>query len=112
MSIGNITSGFRATGICPYDKDVLPTEAFAPSLATEKPYQETTAAADDSEYDSDDYLPLGELRKKLIPLNNSFAEVLPTPDLVEKKSAPRRKAIKYKAVGQAIRIFKGGGVST
>ncbi|CAH2002117.1 unnamed protein product [Acanthoscelides obtectus] len=59
MSIGNITSGFRATGICPYDKDVLPIEAFAPSLATEKPYLETTAAADDSEYDSDDYLPLG-----------------------------------------------------
>ncbi|CAH1960492.1 unnamed protein product [Acanthoscelides obtectus] len=80
MSIGNITSGFRATGICPYDKDVLSIEAFAPSLATEKPYQETTAAADDS----DDYLPLGELRKKLIPLNNSFAEVLPTPDLVKK----------------------------
>ncbi|CAH2008208.1 unnamed protein product [Acanthoscelides obtectus] len=58
ISIGNITSGFRATGICPYDKDVLPIEAFAPSLATEKPYQETTAAADDSEYASDDYLPL------------------------------------------------------
>ncbi|CAH1992297.1 unnamed protein product [Acanthoscelides obtectus] len=59
-------------------------EINAPSLATEKPYQETTAAADDSEYDSDDYLPLGELRKKLIPFNNSFAEVLPTPDLVKK----------------------------
>ncbi|KAI4472049.1 oligopeptide transporter-related [Holotrichia oblita] len=88
--------------ICPYDKDILPFEAFAPSLLTERPnpnnefHNEILAETD---YDSDDYIPLAMVRQKLLKImENSFSEVLPTPILVKKKSAPRRKAINYKAV--------------
>lgn len=32
MTINNICSGFRATGIYPFNKNAIPVEAFAPSL--------------------------------------------------------------------------------
>lgn len=88
MSISNIVNGFRATGICPYDKDILPIEAFAPSLPTERPILNNGLKLSvntlDSEYDSDDYLPLSEVQRKIVKAQeNSFSEVLPTPDLTE-----------------------------
>ncbi|KAJ2951388.1 hypothetical protein O0L34_g13531 [Tuta absoluta] len=37
MTISNITSGFRATGLYLYDPDAIPEEAFAPSALSELP---------------------------------------------------------------------------
>ncbi|KAJ8873449.1 hypothetical protein PR048_024266 [Dryococelus australis] len=34
---GNMKSGFKATGICPFNPLIIPEEAFAPSAATELP---------------------------------------------------------------------------
>lgn len=36
MSHENIVNGFRATGLYPYNPDAIPTEAYAPSVLTEK----------------------------------------------------------------------------
>lgn len=110
MTIANITSGFRATGICPYDKDILPFEAFAPSLPTERPppneAEDLVATETESEYDSDDLMTLSALKQKLKKQSeNSFSEVLPSPDLVKKRSVSKRKAINYKAVEVKRAIF-------
>jgi hypothetical protein len=35
MAASNIRSGFRATGIHPFDPHVIPEEAFAPSAVSE-----------------------------------------------------------------------------
>lgn len=37
MTHNNITSGFRATGLYPFNSQVLPETAFAPSIVTEVP---------------------------------------------------------------------------
>lgn len=37
----NITNGFKATGLHPLNPDVLPEDAFAPSIITERPVPET-----------------------------------------------------------------------
>lgn len=42
MTPANIRSGFRATGIFPYNPDAIPEEAFAPSLVTEQPRNDHT----------------------------------------------------------------------
>ncbi len=49
MTPTNITSGFRATGIYPYNRDIFPHEDYAPSMVTDRPNPEkpsTSAAAD------------------------------------------------------------------
>ncbi|XP_041961220.1 jerky protein homolog-like [Alosa sapidissima] len=44
----NITSGFRSTGIFPYNQDIFPDEAFAPSMVSDRPNPELQpATADD-----------------------------------------------------------------
>ena len=44
----NITSGFRCTGIFPYNRDIFPDEAFAPSMVSDRPNPELQPAiADD-----------------------------------------------------------------
>ena len=49
MTPTNITSGFRATGIFPFNRSIFPDEDYAPSMVTDRPNQEepsTSAAAD------------------------------------------------------------------
>ena len=41
----NITSGFRSTGIFPYNRDIFPEEAFAPSMVSDRPNPELQAAS-------------------------------------------------------------------
>ncbi|GJQ84721.1 hypothetical protein Trydic_g21126 [Trypoxylus dichotomus] len=86
MTISNITSRFRTTGICPFDIDTLPVEAIAPSLPTYR--LEVVNEEVDSAYDADDYLPLETLR-----------------DLLKNKSASRRKAWSYKAIDVKRDVF-------
>ncbi|GJQ87925.1 hypothetical protein Trydic_g1188 [Trypoxylus dichotomus] len=95
MTISNITSGLRDTGICPFDKGILPVEAFAPSLPTHR--LEILNEEVDPDYDADDYLPLEILHQKL-NTENSLSDVLPIPDLVNRKNTSRRKALNYKAI--------------
>ncbi|KAG5278091.1 hypothetical protein AALO_G00095080 [Alosa alosa] len=40
----NITSGFRSTGIFPYNQDIFPDEAFAPSMVSDRPNPELQPA--------------------------------------------------------------------
>lgn len=48
MSPTNITSGFRATGIFPFNRDIFPEEDYAPSMVTYRanPEDEPSATAD------------------------------------------------------------------
>ena len=50
MTVENITSGFRVTGIFPHNADVFPDEAFLPAQVTDRPQPEdqmlTAATAD------------------------------------------------------------------
>ncbi|CAB3230666.1 unnamed protein product [Arctia plantaginis] len=41
MTQTNITNGFKATGLYPLDPDVIPEDAYAPSIVTERPVPET-----------------------------------------------------------------------
>ncbi|CAH0717720.1 unnamed protein product, partial [Brenthis ino] len=40
MTQTNITNGFKATGLYPLDPDVIPEDAYAPSIVTERPLSE------------------------------------------------------------------------
>ncbi len=42
----NIISGFRSTGIFPYNRDIFPDEAFAPSMVSDRPNSEPASADD------------------------------------------------------------------
>lgn len=46
MSPTNLAAGFRATGIYPFNKDILPDSAYAPSAITEIPMQNHVTAED------------------------------------------------------------------
>lgn len=41
----NITSGFKSTGIFPYNRDIFPEEAFAPSMISDRPNPELQSAS-------------------------------------------------------------------
>lgn len=41
MTQTNITNGFKATGLYPLDPDVIPEDAYAPSIVTERPLSKT-----------------------------------------------------------------------
>ncbi|KAF2879317.1 hypothetical protein ILUMI_26828 [Ignelater luminosus] len=71
-------------------------------------FHDKTSGDNDSECDSDDYLPLSVLRQKLRRARqNSFSEVLSTPDMVKQRSraVERRKTINYKAIEMKRWIF-------
>lgn len=57
MTVANISSGFRATGIYPYNCHAIPEEAFAPSTISRRLFETS---------DEDDDIPLAELRRKLL----------------------------------------------
>ncbi|XP_050298658.1 tigger transposable element-derived protein 1-like isoform X2 [Anthonomus grandis grandis] len=69
MSPQNLMSGFRVTGIYPFNPDAIEEAAFAPSLLTEKPQERAEAEednplTDDSELSDSDVLPLSILRNQ------------------------------------------------
>lgn len=108
MTIENIVSGFRATGIWPFNKNAIPVHAYAPSLATQRNNPEvriedeapiaTSSPVPHEGWEFEDDLPLAELcGPKKAKSENSFSEVLITPDPKPKKATRRRKAINYKA---------------
>ena len=41
----NITSGFKSTGIFPYNREIFPEEAFAPSMVSDRPNPELQPAS-------------------------------------------------------------------
>lgn len=68
MSISNIQSGFRSTGIFPFDPTVIPETAFAPSELT---FREINPEPNHDADSSDDDLPLNLLAKKLKQTSSS-----------------------------------------
>lgn len=118
MTISNICNGFRATGIYPFNKNVIPECAFAPSLNTQRPYEENNASnlSDDEisdqlsmedHWDPDDEIPLAQLIKKEGPgKDNSFSKELVTPDMQPVKTKPRKKALNYRAQEVKRDVFK------
>lgn len=110
MTPENIQSGFRATGLYPFDPSAIPDCAFAPSLVSELPLPanilENKSQTEETS-DSDDNIALATLKQKLQKandehvaktLNMSFQELLPTPHNKNSKiKKVRRKAINYKA---------------
>lgn len=94
MTLSNITSSFRATGIYPFDSKVIPEEAFAPSTVT---YHEQEESDDDTPLS----VRLAALDAKCgnEKVKSPFQEILPTPNKKAKKSSgvPRKKAVNYKA---------------
>lgn len=53
VTLSNLTSGFRATGTCPFDPDILPPEAFAPSYVTEAPSPVVTENTENVDLDAE-----------------------------------------------------------
>ncbi|GJQ66939.1 hypothetical protein Trydic_g7955 [Trypoxylus dichotomus] len=106
ITISSVTSEFRDTGIYRFDRNILPVEAFAPSLPTHR--LEALNEEVESDYDADDYFLLEILRQKLNTTENSFSKVLPTPDLERQKSknTSRRKALNYKAIKVKRDVFR------
>lgn len=127
MTITNISNGFRATGLYPYNPDAIPEEAFAPSALSELPNhtnienvpvlsdesgkQEILTAnvenSDSSDTDTEN-LPLNLLSKKYVnsgtphKIDNQSTtceihEFLPTPKFKVKVTAPRKKSLNYRA---------------
>ncbi|CAG2054953.1 unnamed protein product [Timema podura] len=89
MTYGNIISGFRATGLYPFNPDAIPEEAFAPSLLTESPDPHSQ-----NKYDNE--IPLANLKTK-DSLKSPFHELMPTPNYAVVKAKPRRKALNYQS---------------
>lgn len=109
LIISNLTSGFRTTEIYPFDKDVLPYEAFAPSLPIQKSIEASLNIQKntDSEHDYDDQLPLAELRRSLLKTSgNRCSGVFPTPDFAKKTVSIKRKSLNYKVLEVKNEIFK------
>lgn len=130
----NIISGFTATGIYPFDPSVIPDSAFAPSILSERshPEQLNRKENEGSEYSSEDEIPLSrlfglskksgktsDLNKKqvekpvtTVDLDESFKELLPTPDANKRvaRKANRRKALNYKAQKVTRDLFTGSEI--
>ncbi|CAB3222421.1 unnamed protein product [Arctia plantaginis] len=127
MTITNISNGFRATGLYPYNPDAIPEEAFASSalselsnptnseniavLSHESGEQEISSAnVEDSDGSGThtENLPLSLLSKNnpnagtphKIDNQSTTCEIhefLPTPKFKVKATAPRKKSLNYRA---------------
>ncbi|CAG9585537.1 unnamed protein product [Danaus chrysippus] len=127
MTITNISNGFRATGLYPYNPDAIPEEAFAPSALSELPNptnsenigilpdeseeQETSTVnvvdSDESGIDSEN-LPLSLLSKNnpnaetpqktdIQSTTCEIHELLPNPKFKIVATASRKKSLNYRA---------------
>ncbi|XP_030746596.1 uncharacterized protein LOC115875316 [Sitophilus oryzae] len=66
MTMANITHGFRATGIYPFDKNVIPEHAYGPSVPMQQNHtQNGPEGNDENSSDSDDDVPLAVLQRQL-----------------------------------------------
>lgn len=121
MTISNICSGFRSTGIYPFNKNAIPEHAFAPSLPTKRYQHENIENHDPNIHDdvrkdlnmeyqsnSEDEIPLARLIDKEAHSknNNSFSEILLTPDMQPTKTTVRKKALNYRAQEIKRDVFK------
>lgn len=108
MTPENLCSGFRATGIYPFNPSILPDCVFAPSVPTNQELHQSANPNEDpdvqfSDDDPDDSIPLASLinQERLRSpedLDNSFKAVLPTPEFKNKKGADATKATRKKAL--------------
>ncbi|XP_030752807.1 uncharacterized protein LOC115879903 [Sitophilus oryzae] len=74
MTQTNITNGFKATGLYPLDPDVIPEDAYAPSIITEGPLPETLQDQIDR--------PLISFQVSTPVLSNKVSK-LPSPPLID-----------------------------
>ncbi|KAK9702337.1 hypothetical protein QE152_g30011 [Popillia japonica] len=114
----NIISGFRFTGIFPFDPTAIPEVAFAPSLLTERPHLDDL----DEHFEEEDNIPLAQLfhvirnnssstkrneeadhhnnlnASSVTISDSSFHDLLPTPTKYQEKprNTDRKKALNYK----------------
>lgn len=72
MTVANITSGFRSTGIYPFNPNIIPDEAFAPSTISRK----TAEAQENLDSSSDNEMPLSDLRLKILKMNEKPKKVV------------------------------------
>ncbi|KAJ8941509.1 hypothetical protein NQ314_010378 [Rhamnusium bicolor] len=111
MTQENIISGFKATGIFPFNPSTIPEAAFAPSIPSSL---HQARIDEDDDDDDDENIPLARVAENTRQsqeennkqtntdgsreLNVSFHELLETPNkLDDKPKAPRKKSINYKA---------------
>lgn len=144
MTPGNIMSGFKATGIYPYNPSVIPECAFAPSCLTEvenpndedkngqdsntssnqkkttksekkqssKEHDVSSESDDSSSYsvhdtsDDEDMAPIPTVSFEDTDsnLNKSFAEILSTPK-IKNKRVQRKKSINSRAQKLVVNLF-------
>lgn len=124
VTLSNLTSGFRATGIYPFDPDILPPEAFAPSYVTEAPGPDVTEDTENVDMDAEPCCSYSmpdvpevscKSHEQTVTVTNeeddstanqpchmddktnvSFNLLLKTPKKEKKQRALRRKALNYK----------------
>lgn len=124
----NIMSGFRATGIYPFDPHVIPEEAFAPSAVTEAP-QEAVADSSHEGLWTPDNSSKGNERKitqqsgvqgstesdsgecSSGQKNTSFTELLTTPKLKRSTHANRKKSLNYRGQRVVTSLFKDNEIN-
>ena len=116
MTLSNITSGFKATGIFPFDPTIIPDAAFAPSdiTAIPEPAAELEENAPNLETATDVEAPVKNIPSPVIdptssPVRsfsreNSFTSVLSIPS-VRRKKTKRRQAINSKGIKVVKSLF-------
>lgn len=120
----NVSAGFRATGIYPFDRNAIPESAFTPSELTRHVTAETPALthepqpvptlarkkvagqllSDDARSTSDDFS-VSDEPTDAEQLQTSFKDTIPTPEMRAKNGRNRRKAINYRAVEVTTELF-------
>lgn len=103
MTPRNIISGFRSTGIYPYNQDIFSDDDFAPSMVSDRP---NPAAADDPPTTADDppstsnsltWLPSSSTDVCTSPINIGYVSpehILPLPRNTEPRKQTKRKRVK------------------